>query len=146
MLLDASVDDGGGFGAFCWQRLRCQLTFGPVQHGMVAPAVRVCCRVGLELWVWSSWCFTQARAVENSCRGWRGEHVVLPLAPLSESVGAWKWCLDLLGGRAGHRWGSRGVKRGARMVGADAEGWRSKPGRHRAAEGLIFQEHRGRTW
>ena len=55
MLLDTSVDHGGGFSAFCWQCLRCQPPFGPVKCGVVAPAVWVCCKTGLEPWVWSSW-------------------------------------------------------------------------------------------
>lgn len=72
---------------------------------------------------------------------------MLPLALLQENIGAWKWCLDFLGGRAGHRWGSRGVKKRTRMVGVDSQGWRGKPGRHRAAEGLIFfQEQPGQVW
>lgn len=55
--------------------------------------------------------------------------------------------LEMVPGLSG--WPSRaslGMKRGERMVGADAQGWRAKPGRHGAAEGLIFQEHLGRTW
>lgn len=66
----------------------------PPKYRVVAPTVWICCKTGLEPWIWSAGWFPQARAAENSCG--RGENVVLPLAPLSESVGAWKRCLDFL--------------------------------------------------
>lgn len=51
---------------------------------------------------------------------------LLPLPPLSNSIRAWKWCPDFPNGRAGHRWGSRGMTRGTRMVGAEVPGLESK--------------------